>query len=82
MSRSGVIYQVKNPNLIRAAAFLVPEGIIRVHQFLPHGRSVAVIGTTHQVIFHTWPEHGLVTLDLYPARDLADFEAELGWKRA
>ncbi|MEN0063571.1 MAG: S-adenosylmethionine decarboxylase [Myxococcota bacterium] len=70
------------PELERAARLLGAVGPALVHAFEPHGHSVAVLGHEVRVMLHTWPEHALVTVDVYADR-VVDFEPlrrELGWR--
>ena len=54
----------------------------------PHGLSAWAFGDHFRLVVHTWPEHGLATLDVAVAgardgvdRVLKAFEARLGWRR-
>lgn len=49
------------------------------HRFTPHGESCSRAGQGRVVVVHTWPEHGVATVDVYgDAVDLAVLR-ELGW---
>lgn len=39
------------------------------YQFQPQGASGVVLLAESHLSFHTWPEHGLVTLDIYTCGD-------------
>ena len=39
------------------------------YQFRPNGASGIVLIAESHLSFHTWPEHGLVTLDIYTCGD-------------
>lgn len=39
------------------------------YQFQPRGSSGVVLLAESHLSFHTWPEHGLVTLDIYTCGD-------------
>ena len=39
------------------------------YQFRPHGASGVILIEESHLSFHTWPEHGLVTLDIYTCGD-------------
>lgn len=67
------------PAALRALGF--PAGVDAVHHFEPHGVSWARVSPGGRAAFHSWPEHGLVTVDVYaPGRvDLAGALAPLGW---
>ncbi|MBL8616989.1 MAG: S-adenosylmethionine decarboxylase [Deltaproteobacteria bacterium] len=36
----------------------------RAHRFAPHGLTWAGLATDRALVLHTWPEHGLLTVDL------------------
>ncbi len=64
----------------------LPLGLDAVHHFEPHGVSWARVAEGRRAAIHSWPEHGLVTVDVYaPAPrgggplDLAAALAPLGW---
>jgi len=42
------------------------------YQFRPHGASGVILIEESHLSFHTWPEHGLVTLDIYTCGDHTD----------
>ncbi len=46
---------------------LVPEGAPLEHAFVPYGLSVGRLGPRGSVMVHTWPEHGLATVDAWGA---------------
>jgi len=48
-------------------ATLVPDGPSLRHAFTPHGLSLARLGPSGSVAVHTWPEHGLATVDAWGA---------------
>ncbi len=67
--------------LLHAAELLEVEGPSLAHAFEPHGESVAVLGATRRVVLHTWPEHALVTVDLYADEEVSlAVLGELGWE--
>ncbi|MEM6929576.1 MAG: S-adenosylmethionine decarboxylase [Myxococcota bacterium] len=68
--------------LRRAAALLGATAPSVTHTFEPHGESLAVLGS-RRVVLHTWPEHGLVTVDVYADApvDLTPLIAHLGWSK-
>jgi len=68
--------------LLRAARSLGAHGPVLAHTFEPHGDSVAVLAEDCRVVLHTWPEHALVTVDVYSGSpvDLSDLRTELGWE--
>jgi len=68
--------------LTRAARLLGARGPRATHAFEPHGDSVAVLGDRCRVVLHTWPEHALVTVDVYADRpaSLAPLVQVLGWQ--
>lgn len=70
---------VDAPAAMRALG--LPAGVDAVHHFEPHGVSWARVGPTGRAALHSWPEHGLVTVDRYAPRpvDLAAALAPLGW---
>ncbi len=41
----------------------------RYHQFEPEGATGILLLAESHIAFHTWPEHGLVTLDVYTCGD-------------
>ncbi len=45
------------------------------YQFQPQGASGVVLLAESHLSFHTWPEHGLVTLDIYTCGDPKGAEA-------
>jgi len=49
-----------------AAAEGTPAGAVQLqtHHFQPQGLSVVVVLPGLRAVLHTWPEHGLATLDL------------------
>lgn len=60
-----------------------------VHLFQPHGASLLFLGPETRLALHTWPEHGLATLDLHLAapkeeaeRLCRSLERALGWARS
>ena len=63
------------------AALGFPAGREVVHRFDPHGVSWARLADHGRAALHSWPEHGVVTVDVYaPALiDLAAALAPLGW---
>jgi hypothetical protein len=69
------------PSALRALG--VPEGIDVVHHFDPHGVSWVRIAPDRRAALHSWPEHGVVTVDVYgPVIDLTAALSELGWEIA
>jgi len=70
-----------DPDLIGRVDSLFPivEDAVRVgkltkissdyYQFQPQGASGVVLLAESHLSFHTWPEHGLVTLDIYTCGD-------------
>ncbi len=64
---------------LRALGF--PAGTDTVFRFEPHGVSWARVATDGRAALHSWPEHNLVTVDVYAPRavDLAAALAPLGW---
>lgn len=64
---------------LRALGF--PSGVDTVHRFAPHGLSWGRVAPTGRAALHTWPEHHLVTVDVYAPRavELATALAPLGW---
>lgn len=59
----------------------LPTGVDTVHRFAPHGVSWGRVAPGGRAALHTWPEHHLVTVDVYAPRrvDLAAALAPLGW---
>lgn len=56
------------------AAGEAPDALrLHVHHFQPQGLSVVVLLPAMRMVLHTWPEHGLATLDLAGA-DSAELE--------
>ena len=47
------------------------------YQFQPRGASGIVLLAESHLSFHTWPEHGLVTLDIYTCGDPRTADAAL-----
>ena len=47
------------------------------YQFKPKGASGIVLLAESHLSFHTWPEHGLVTLDIYTCGDPGTADAAL-----
>lgn len=63
-----------------AARAVLPQATDRVHRFEPHGVSWAATTPRAMLVIHTWPEHGLATVD-YRGTPL-DLDAALrgiGW---
>lgn len=70
-----------DPEMISEASTLYPviEGAVKFgnltkissdyYQFQPKGASGIVLLAESHLSFHTWPEHGLVTLDIYTCGD-------------
>ncbi len=48
------------------------------YQFRPEGASGIILIAESHLSFHTWPEHGLVTLDIYTCGD--PMQAELAYE--
>lgn len=69
--------------LERAAGLLgAAEGTVLAHTFEPQGDSFAIVSAGCRVVLHTWPEHALVTVDVYAAHPVAltVLTTELGWE--
>ncbi len=68
------------PEALRALG--VPEGVDVVHHFEPHGLSWVRIAPHRRAALHSWPEHGVVTVDVYAPEgvDLAGALTPLGWE--
>ncbi len=49
------------------------------YQFQPKGASGVVLLAESHLSFHTWPEHGLVTLDIYTCGDPQGAETALDY---
>ncbi len=51
------------------------------HQFSPYGESWARFGRQRRMVVHTWPEHGIATVDVYDSErvDLSVL-SEIGWR--
>jgi S-adenosylmethionine decarboxylase len=49
------------------------------YQFQPKGASGVVLLAESHLSFHTWPEHGLVTLDIYTCGDPQSAEVALDY---
>lgn len=64
--------------LAAGLARLVPDGADHVHAWPGGGISWFRTGAAGTAVAHTWPEHGLASLDLYGAAAVAAF-ADLGW---
>ena len=70
----------------RVAAALADCGEPWIHRWDPQGLSVVVLGDELRLVLHTWPEHGLATLDILApprrARAVATrLRERLGWER-
>ncbi len=39
------------------------------YQFQPHGATGVILLAESHISIHTWPEHGLATVDVYPCGD-------------
>ena len=64
---SGARWLLSHPDPDGACAALrarLPPGPERLHAFSPHGRTLARRLPDGLVVVHTWPEHGLLTVDL------------------
>lgn len=63
------------------AALGMPEGQDVVHQFQPTGTSWIRFSENRRVVLHTWPEKGVVSVDVWGAEpiDLSVCLAGLGW---
>ena len=63
------------------SALGMPTGQDVVHQFEPTGTSWVRFSEAGRVALHTWPEEGLVSVDVWSEQpvDLAGRLAELGW---
>lgn len=83
MRRSAGLFGARpdRDELLRAATLLGGSGPTVVHAFEPHGDSVAVLGEACRVVLHTWPEHRLVTVDVYAPSpiSLEPLVSALGW---
>ena len=66
------------PELAAGLARLVADGSDHVHAWPGGGISWVRVGVGGTAVLHTWPEHGLASLDLYGAAVVAAL-AELGW---
>lgn len=56
-------------------------GLRQEHDYRPQGSSALAVAPHLTLAVHTWPEHGLATLDTYgtPLPDLSDRLASIGW---
>jgi len=70
-----------DPPADRVLDALGAAGHRRTHHFTPQGSSALSVGDTLTIAVHTWPEHGLATLDTYgdPPADLVARLAAIGW---
>ena len=61
----------------------MPTGQDVVHQFEPSGTSWVRFSEAGRVALHTWPEKGLVSVDVWSERpiDLTGCLSKLGWVR-
>lgn len=64
-----------------ALAALGLDGSRATHRYVPQGSSALCVGLGVTVALHTWPEHGLATLDVYGTLpvDPTPLLASVGW---
>lgn len=83
MIRSHGVFRGDDADFEAALALLgAAAGEDRIERFEPHGASRVRLAVDRTVVLHSWPEHGLVTVDVYAAVELAlDARlAPLGWR--
>ena len=67
-----------DPELAAGLSRLVADGCDHVHRWPGGGISWVRVGVCGVAVLHTWPEHGVASLDLYGAAVVAAL-ADLGW---